>query len=204
MIRFARSVTLLELLIAIVLFATIAVGFYSIDLFSRNQLISSQRHAEIQNEVSFVLAHITKEVTHAIGSTVLAGQYPFNVLPIGGDSDVLRVYVDLAADGVSAGDGKWGTGGDRWRAYRLRGASAPADERYQLWYYPNYIDPSSAYEVLAKHINFFGATIQYNFISVGVAGCYDPTGGIGGCGTTVQNPEVGMTGRVHMPSVSLN
>lgn len=200
--RLNTGVSLLELLIAIVLFAAISLGFFAIDTFSRRQVLYSERQAKVQNEVSIALEHITREVTRAIGSTAITGQSPVDLTAISGDT-TLRVYVDLAADGVSAGDGKWGTAGaDRWRAYRFTGASGAPADRYQLWYYSNY-PTSSAYEVIARNINAFSRSTTSNYVTVDITACWDPTGAIGPCGG-MRNPSVRMTANIYMPSVSLN
>jgi prepilin-type N-terminal cleavage/methylation domain-containing protein len=64
-----KAVTLLELLIAIVLLSVVTIGISSIDIFSRSHVLSSQRRTTLQNEASFVLGHMTKEITRAIGNT---------------------------------------------------------------------------------------------------------------------------------------
>lgn len=211
--KLVRAVTLIELLIAIILFSSIIMGFYSIDIFSRNQVISSQNLAQVQNEASIALAHITKEVMRGIGSTVLDGQAPVDLTDIASDT-ALQVYVDVAADGISAGDGKWGTAGaDRRRAYRLRDAGAGIGERYQLWYYPNYTDPAGPYEVIARNISDFVPIFPYvdpvtgwtcgNCVSVTITACREPSGSPYACGT-IKNPQVTMTANIKMPAVSLN
>jgi len=204
-----RAVTLLELLIAIILFSTIAIGFYSIDSFSRNQVISSQNQAQVQNEASIALAHITKEVMRGIGSTVhltdptVEDRIPVKTDNVASDT-ALWVYVDVAADGVLAGDGKWGTAGaDRWRVYRFRDAGAGIGDRYQLWYYPNYTDPSGPYEVIARNISAFSVATSQNYVSVTITACLDPSGSAYACGT-MKNPQVTMSTKIKIPAVSLN
>ena len=183
-----RAVTLLELLVAVILFSTIAVGFYSIDIFSRNQVLSAQRQIQVQNEVSIALEHITKNVILAIGCTALPGraQYPVDFSPIGGETG-FSVYIDGDRNGI------WGTAGDYWIAYRYHAAT------YELWYYPNYsLDPSS-YEIVASKISAatFGTTD--NYIVATITACWNPAGACG----TLQNPQVVMTAHAKMPAVSL-
>jgi Tfp pilus assembly protein PilW len=200
--RLNTGVSLLELLIAMVLFATISLGFFALDTFSRRQVLYSERQAKVQNEVSIALEHITREVTRAVGSTAITGQSPVDLTAISGDA-ALRVYVDLAADGISAGDGRWGTPGDRWRAYRFTGASGAVSGRYQLWYYPNYVNNSSTSEVIARNIDGFNVSTTSNYVTVSIDGCWDPAGAIGACGSA-QNPRVSMVVSIYMPSVSTN
>lgn len=66
-LRSKKSVTLLELLIAITLMGLVILAFSSIDLFSRYHVITADRRAKLQNEASLVVDHITKTVMQASG-----------------------------------------------------------------------------------------------------------------------------------------
>ncbi len=44
------------------------MSFYSIDTVSRNQVINSERRTRVQNELAYVLAHMSKYVQQANGS----------------------------------------------------------------------------------------------------------------------------------------
>ena len=65
--RHNKSVSLLELLIAIVLLAVLALGLTSIDFFSRNHVISSDMRSRLQNEIYLALEHVSRSVIRATG-----------------------------------------------------------------------------------------------------------------------------------------
>jgi len=155
--RRIKSVTLTELLIAMVLLFLIVMGFSSIETFSRRGLLATSRRSEIQSTVSFCLNHIAKQASRAIGSQGIPGLEAVDLTAIAGDAS-LRIYIDANTAPInheSAGNGIRGDAGDCWRAYRYRNNLSPPLERYQLWYYSNYNNPSDPYEVLARKIQSF-------------------------------------------------
>ena len=90
-----RGLTLIELMIAIVLLGMFVLGFYSIDLFSRYHVISSDKRAKLQNEISYALEHMSKYVQQANGnlSRNAIQYYPLGSLPA--NATGFRVYIDL-------------------------------------------------------------------------------------------------------------
>ncbi len=60
--RHNKSVTLIETLIVLVLLGLVILGFSSIDIFSRHQVTSADRHARLQSDSFYVLEHMTKNV----------------------------------------------------------------------------------------------------------------------------------------------
>jgi len=67
MSRRTRGITLLELLVSLVLLSIITIGLSSIDLFGRFHVISSDRRAQVQNALSYVLEEMSKDVIRAKG-----------------------------------------------------------------------------------------------------------------------------------------
>jgi len=65
--RLNKSLTLLELLIALVLFSVILLAFTSIQYFSRFHLVTSERQSQLQNELSLALEHMGKSVQLGVG-----------------------------------------------------------------------------------------------------------------------------------------
>jgi len=65
--RLKRSVTLVELLIAIALLSLIGLAFASIDIFSRYHVISADRRVKMQNELSSALEEMQKTVSMGVG-----------------------------------------------------------------------------------------------------------------------------------------
>ncbi|MCK9595159.1 MAG: prepilin-type N-terminal cleavage/methylation domain-containing protein [Candidatus Omnitrophica bacterium] len=64
-----KAVTLIELLICLVLMGMVIMGFYSIELFSHYHLLTSDRRAKLQNDSTYVLEHMVKKLSLAIGDS---------------------------------------------------------------------------------------------------------------------------------------
>lgn len=201
-----KSVTLLELLLAITLLGLMVLGISNLEVFSRYQLISSDRRAKLQHDASYVLERMAQEINKAIGNRAISSQDPIDSSPIAGDY-AIKVYVDLASDGESPGDGQRGTtGGDRWRAYRFTDATGNPNNRYQIWYYSNYVNPGSSYEIISRNVSAFTASASpaSNYVDVEITTCWDPDGIPVACGFSSDNPQVEMKNGIKMPSVSTN
>lgn len=198
-----KGVTLVELLIAVVIFSLIVVGFSNIDTFSRYYVISSDRRAKLQNDASYVLEHMEKNIT---GTNTLGGaigdinQPPVNLTTIGGDN-AITVWIDANINGTRDAS-------DKQIAYRYSPAS-----NYEIWYYPNYTDAPAAYEVItSKKIRpDFSSSIAQptyctynsanNYIEVQITACWDPDGSPTACGG-LDNPAFVIKNRIYMPAVS--
>jgi len=63
-----KSVTLVELLISVTVVSIMILSFYSIETFSHNQVINSDRRAKVQNELSYAVEHMSKYVLQGIGN----------------------------------------------------------------------------------------------------------------------------------------
>lgn len=68
-----KSVSLLELLVAIVLLSVLVLGLTSIDFFSRNHVISSDMRSRLQNEIYLALEHINRSAIRATGDNTSFG-----------------------------------------------------------------------------------------------------------------------------------
>jgi hypothetical protein len=90
-----KSVTLVELLIAIGLLGVIVLGAISFDVASREFLSSSEEKVTVLNELTFVLEHIHKNVLLGVGD--------FRRRAVGIDSSgvnpVLFIWQDLTVAG---------------------------------------------------------------------------------------------------------
>jgi len=192
-----KSVTLLELLIAISLLGILLLAFSSIDLFSRYHVRNEDIRMQLQNEASSVIEHMSKEVVKAIGSTVISGQEPVDLTAISGDI-AIKVHIDYNQDGRRSA-------GDRWIAYRhTHSMTLNPDQRYQIWYYPDYVTSPNTYEVIARRISSFTRSVTDNYVFVEVHACNVPCWASEpgcNCGTR-DNPLVEMRAQMKMPAVS--
>lgn len=193
-----RSVTLIELLIAISLLAVIILGINNIDIFSRYHFISTDRRAKLQNDVSRCLEHITKSLAQAIG----------NETAFGSGSAVLAAANTLAVLIDANGNGLRDEGaGDYWVRYKLNTGNHTLSYCRQC---PDSACSScsvSPEESLAKDLTVFSPTIANlisgNYIDVSISACWDPTGTIGSCGSS-ENPSVSMATSISLPSLASN
>lgn len=203
-----KSITLVELLIAIVLIGMIVLGLHSIELFSRFHIIASDRQAKLQNEIAYVLEHMSKKMLNAVGNTNATdpGQRPIATNSIEVDNTI-QIRTDTNSNGQR-------DSGDKQIAYRYR---APD---YQIWYYSNYTDcldyaDPSCYEVITHKIirpdfstdttqpTHFTYSSSNNYLDLQITACWDPDGDPNACGTP-DNPSITMRARINMPSASTN
>jgi hypothetical protein len=181
--RVKRSVTLIELLIAISLVGFLIIGISTIDNFARFHLMSSNRRSQIQNQTSYLLEHMAKNM---IGrETITSG--------ISGDSAV-KVYIDYDSNGQRDSN-------DKQIAYRYRGSGG----NYEVWYYSNYTDNPASYVVITNKIIGFSPTYDpsNNYFEMEITACWDPDGAPYACGTS-DNPQIAIKTQIKMPAVSAN
>jgi len=81
-----KSVTLIELIIAVSLFGVLVVAFTSFDTYSRHHVIVSDRRARLQNELAYALEQMSKYVLQGTGN--------FNNQPLQQTTNGFRVRVD--------------------------------------------------------------------------------------------------------------
>lgn len=185
--RLDKSMTLLELIISIAIMSIIVLGFTSLDLYSRHNVLQADRRARVQNTLSYALDHMTKKIGNAIGDS----NYP----PVDTTTtNIIKVRID------SNNDGKRDVPPDIQIAYVYK----PAPD-YQIWYYSDFATyPSSGYEVIAKNItsNFTDSyvTKDTNYINITIKGCWDITKSL----PSQDNPENTMLTRIKMWGVSTN
>jgi len=186
-----RAVTLIELLLALVLFVVMAVGIFSIDSFGRYNILTMDRRIRIQHQASDIIEHMSKKVVNTISR------------PVRMDATSIRFYIDQDLDGTSSS-------GDAWVAYRYRNGTAPSGQRYRVEYCSNYNTTSSGcnvdWAVVGKNILIFTAAIEPSdtYLTVNITGCWDPSEPdktYKHCGTA-DNPGVNMTSRFNLPSTT--
>jgi len=219
----ARGVTLLELLIAVSIFAIISIAFSNIDTFSRYHAITADRRAKLQNDASYVLEHMQKYLTGiassttglgvqggAIGDVVNSSDYPVQATVISGNSGI-AIRID------SNNNGKLDIGTDKQIAYTYNNTT------HQIWYYSDASNTSTCI-VLPSGIpctpspgtgyimgdfsqtgnpTYCKYNQTYNYIEVQIGACWDPSGAIGTC-SSANNPSLSIKSRIYMPGVSIN
>lgn len=103
-----KAVTLIELFISILTVSIMVLSFYSLEVFSQQQVVNSQRRAKVQNDLSYVLEHMSKYVQQANGN--------INSQAIVQTGSGLQVRVDLNAVKTPAN-----TNDDAWIVYSISG-----------------------------------------------------------------------------------
>jgi hypothetical protein len=169
------------------------LGFVSIDLFSRHHVLTSERRAQVQNEVSYVLEHMAKHICQGIGSLNSPGVITSPAQP----QEWIKIRWDRNFNGQPDDDGA-----NDWISYRYLSAQD------QIAYYATYPFngwPAGGEEIISRKITncSFSYNLTDNFVDVIITGCYDPDGTPFACGTS-DNPTVTMRTRIKMPSVSTN
>jgi hypothetical protein len=145
----------------------------------------------VQNEVSFVLEHMKKEIGKAIGDAN-------NPAVASATATMLVVWIDYNQNAKRDTYPQ-----DRQIAYEF----IPA--QYQIRYYPDYLAPGGGiYDILSNKISSFtlsplGADIITSVMNVTITACWDPDGTPTSCGTP-DNPSVTMNATIDMPSVSIH
>ena len=193
-----RGLTLVELLIAICIFSLIVIGFSSIDTFSQYHVITSDRRAKLQNDASYVLGNMAKNIGRAIGDV---NQAPVDTNSgISGDA-AIKVWIDSNPNGKRDNS-------DSKIAYRHR-TTGSQSEKYQFWYYSSCVGPNcnqagtSSPEVISRKISNFSSSYSSgnDYIEIQLTTCWDPDGSPAACGSP-DNPALSMKNRIYMPAVS--
>jgi hypothetical protein len=191
-----KSVTLLELLIALTLIGLVVLGFSSIDLFSRFHVTTSARRIQLQNDVATALEHMTKQISRAIGNTADPAVKAYT------DNKGIRIRID---DNPANGQVD---AADTWIAYRHEDIGSPATDS-EIRFYPNATTsepPAGSSESIAHRIVISGGGVYGvefwlldNILEVKVSGRWNPAQTVSN-----ENPEVTLRTRILMPAVSTN
>lgn len=188
-----RSVTLLELLIAIVLLAVVILGINNANMFSRYHLISSDRRAKLQNDLSLSLEHIVKQASKAVGNETVYGA----------DSAVYITATTLSvlADTDINAQRNPGTG-DFWIRYKLDTGTKKLNYCSQC---PDAACAtcSVAEEIVASNISSFTCSKDFskgNYVNISITACYNAALTC----DTPDNPSASMSNTISLPNVSIN
>jgi len=203
-----KSVTFIELLIAIILLAGVVLAINNLNIFSRYHLVSADRRVKTQNDVSYILDHMTKNITNAIGNTSIDDM--IHVINNPNDASV-EVFIDANGNGQKeASINNPGAAVDHWIAYRY---DATGGVRNQIRYCPrcrddncNFAQCMDAVDVLSRKITNFTPAFNSsnNYVDIQqITACWDPTASVAACGTS-DNPSVTMSTSISLPSISSN
>ncbi len=176
-----KSLTLIELLIAVILLSVIVLAFSNIQIFGHFQVLTGDRRAKVQNEAARVLAHMSKEISRAIGNEPLYGAGSVVKVVNNPNDRELNVYVE----GTSPNGRREVTGSnppesaDHWIGYRFDTTGSPAN-LFELRYCGlcrddncNFNQCNNDVETLSNRITEFSAnpTANTNLVETSVTAC---------------------------------
>lgn len=214
------GLTLLELLIALVLLSLIVLGFMNFDLFTHNQVVTAGARGNLQNELSFVVEHINKNLVRAIGNEMANGNNTVvRIRDDRVDNITMSIYIDANGDGIRQDPVIHpGVNDDYYVGYRYFYAGP---SRYNIVYCrrcPNRVClqcpvPEETLTIRINSLDNRGAgrdpftkpdpvgALNDNFINIELSACWDPSGTKGRCGSG-NNPQQIIRTRMNMPMVT--
>jgi len=204
MVKRNKGLTLIELLIAISIIFMVIMGLSSMEIFSRQHVISASRRSLLQNELSLALETMTKSAVQATGDTA-KGKPAFQIL---GTNDGFEIRIDRNNPATPADSDD-----DLWHIYKLSGNT--------LTFSCTKVDGSAsalcpADTFLSKHINagvavnqtmstsepasgfYINLSENATVAEVGLAARYDP-----GRNIALDNPQIQMKARLQTSNVSV-
>ncbi len=92
MSRKISGLSMIELLVSMILMSLVLLGLFNVELFSGHHVLSSDRRAKVQNEVSRSIDYMSKCVQQSTGG---ANNPPIKVYPSVGLQTGFQVRVDL-------------------------------------------------------------------------------------------------------------
>lgn len=139
----SRAVSLIELILGLVLLSLIVLALNNVTYFGNFQLSSANRRTKMQNDATFVLAHMAKYIGRAIGD------FSNPAIVAYADNKGIRVKIDSNGNGIRDDDAT-----DLWVAYRHEEIGFPATDS-EIRFYSNAgtgLSPAGTYEQLARHV----------------------------------------------------
>ncbi|MDD4894246.1 MAG: hypothetical protein PHW54_02905 [Candidatus Omnitrophica bacterium] len=217
--RNSGGLSLIELLISVCIFALVLIAFSNIDIFTRHQVSGADRRAKLQNEASYVLERMTKDLTGTGTSGGAVGTYsssPVRAFTVSSTNKGIAVRVSNIVYG--------GTTKEIGYTYVYDSANPtdPAKSTYQILFYPDasvttpcpgtacsalteinsatgfsYIRPD--FTTTTTQPTYYSYSSTNNYIEVQLTACWNPT--LSTCGTP-DNPSVKIKNRIYMPAVA--
>lgn len=204
-----KSVSLVELLISMVVVATMVLSFYSLETYGHQQVINADRRAKVQNSLVYALEHMSKYVQQANGDK--------NSPPIQATASGFRVRVDLRD---SPNQTPADLNDDVWISYSLSGntlgtSCAPIGAGSCA----NFVTEPSLSSKIVANFNSTGVPATFpgnptdgfyvsvdpsgNFVDIGLVGRWIPTQ-TPTAETRLTNPQVAMRTKLICNSTSIN
>ncbi|HDN86289.1 MAG TPA: hypothetical protein ENG49_03615 [Candidatus Omnitrophica bacterium] len=153
-----KSITLVELIIAISLLGVILLGVTAFDVASRYFLKSNERKSQIVNEFTFILEHLSKNINQAVGDISNPG-----IVKVEQNS---RVLLHLRQDALRTPNDY---SDDLWVTYVYYTTSSGADS-YTLAFWPLRQNrnsfPLNSREVLSSRVVSFDFSVSGSRVSI--------------------------------------
>lgn len=194
--RRRKSVTLFELLVALILISLLVLGLSSISIFSNYQVRGTDMRLKLQNDLSYILQHMSRKMVKAFGNNISLPAVRTDGIGDGNDPGI-RVWVDNNQDGVQDTNPI---------GYVFRNAQSAQADRFEVWYYSSYTSLNDPHEVLSEKIYDFSATANtaWDYVAVSITACWNPDPNEASPPNGTQdNPCVQMQDRIHLPGVSV-
>lgn len=202
-----QATTLIELIIAMFLMGLIILTVFSIDIYSRSNVITSDRRVKLQNGASYVLDQIQKTMIGTKWKGGVVGNTKESSMPYKG-LDVLASSLNLTID--SNANGKADTG-DTVVTYSYD-STAKAISYFENATFVEYLSPGVIMPPFNLVSSFVPGTTAYmytpnsNHISIQVSACWNPATAdiVNEPNGTIDNPCISMRTGIVMPSLTTN
>ena len=186
MLNKKTSVSLIELIVCMVIISLVVLGFFSVELFSSYHVISSERRAKLQNDLSYSLEYLAKYVQQSTGDM---SNPAITVYPTSGTQTGFRTRVDLN-DPQTPND----LSDDTWVNFYLNGNTLNSLQDGVtevlsdkiISNFDNYIMPAAPDKGFYVYITDQGTAVE-----IGLVARYYP-----GSTVSVDNPQIAMKTRL--------
>ncbi|MBU0547288.1 MAG: prepilin-type N-terminal cleavage/methylation domain-containing protein [Candidatus Omnitrophica bacterium] len=189
------GLSLIELLVSMILMSLVLLGIFSIDLFSRHHVITSDKRAKVQNEISYAIEYMSKYVQQGIGDY---NSPPITIYPTSGSQTGFRVRVDLNNPKTARDltDDTWVNFYLDGNALKTTGVITETLTERIVGVFVTDIMPEFPAGGFYVKITDQGAA-QGMAVDIGLVGRYDPA-----AAASLDNPQVAMKTRLVSPSSS--
>jgi Tfp pilus assembly protein PilV len=185
-----KSITLVELLVSILIVTILVLSFYSLETFSHGQVINSERRAKVQNQLAYVLEHMSKYVQRASGNTankpIVETATGFQVRVDFNDPQTPSVLADYTV-GYSLDSATHTLSTTCSGSANCPFGTETLSNKIIGNFVSNAIMPNSPTDGFYVKVDPLG-----NFVDIGLVGCYNPSQPPNTAATRLTNPQVEM------------